>query len=244
MNDVKLNFQWCMKSGKRRASQYWAYCEEKQSNICKIEFIAPNQMIIIGLSKLVQDENGSVMIASPYENEQYTCFPISQKYTSLPLLLHYTQFKEIEKKDISFELKIISDVEEPVDPNQGSPSTVDFSYNTIFSGDTDSFPFSTLMELKFQRRSKGWFKLEITMKYKDFVLLQSYSDTFIFNNPRMKKAKELNLLTPKQVKFLYLCSQSHDNSKYWKDLARKERLFTEDYISNIFTHAQIFFKNK
>jgi hypothetical protein len=212
--------EWQYKKGGRKDQQYWIYSEAAQRNHMKWQFTAGSMQWnahsrVMKFKQASSESKKLIFVEDIYAGPQVRGIVI--KPESINQLLFAKEFnlsdlEEVPNSELKFEISIVSDHSEPVHPKQGLADLI--KYNVEFSPSSFSCPapFSYFASIQILNRVEGWFKIMGTLRYQDFPLLESTSDVFMLNNPRMKKHRELQTIPPAQVKFMQMCSFLDDGS--------------------------------
>lgn len=235
--NIAYNMDWCLKTGKTKSQQFWAYCEGSQNNFAKFSLVIPG-MNITPKSNLMRNIDGSVLyIVEDTTKEVLRAVPVSGECTIKEF--KKTELKKISPDEVEFDAKLVEDRDEPVHPHQGPSNIVHFKIQKVAKNYKDKLnsPLGFMLQVNFTGRSEGWFKILISISYKGNVIAETFSKTFMLNNPRMKKLKEHKLFTAKQLKFMqvYSLCKNTKQQPYWINLCNEQNLDFEVISKNATT---------
>ena len=198
---------WCLRNGRPRNTQFWAYCEESQTNFAMFSIVCQQFSIT---------ENSAIMVT---EDEEYWLVENTLLADSNMIRVPATHDSDIVMQSTCgmlpttpdnyvFKVTLKNDYTLPLHPKQGDANDVIISSTKICSEKQGNIPLPLrfLLQLNICRRSEGWFKLQTEVYYRNQLLATATSDTFMLNNPRMKKMKEHQLYSTSQLKFMQVYS--------------------------------------
>mmetsp|Transcript_10391 Transcript_10391/g.12802 ORF Transcript_10391/g.12802 Transcript_10391/m.12802 type:complete len:271 (-) Transcript_10391:43-855(-) len=209
------SMHWCIKKGSKRAQQFWIYCEQSQDNYLRLTFSIPS-VTITRKSAFMMDEKGDL-----YLIEDVTAILYYRAVALFEPKLQIIRFPKsflypCDTRKLVVRLSLEIDEEEPRAPNQGNPNAVQCDVQDISSIYPEKLaPLLDYMYcIKFQGRIEGWFKIHARLTYDKYQITECFSDTFMFNNPRLKKLKEHKDYTTKELKFMKLYSDSKNKQQF------------------------------
>ena len=223
------SLSWCIKSGKIKPHNFWAYCELKQSNYIKFAFSNPH-FTITNNSRFVFDTGGKYIVVENIHETLTKAFYLHDISVCITVDTH--AYTKISNNDIGFKLQVICDNEEPVHPHQGEASYVKIDVECLEDSNIKNVlpkPFGMFFKLNLIGRVEGFFKVECSLYHKNQIILSTHSDTFMMNDPRVKKKPQHKLFSCKELKFMRLCSldkqknMSHD-TQHWINVANSLHL--------------------
>jgi hypothetical protein len=200
--------EWRYKRGTKKAQQYWVYCEESQFNYIKWD-LQCNNLLWNSNSRVMKrrDDNSGALIFVENISEG----PVVRGFALEPGLgisfiesFCVNELEVVPASKLQFEMDIVADSTEPHHPNQGSAASVECSPKVWPSSQENTAPFAYFATVQFSNRTEGWFRLQAKLKYNDQVYIEAESDTFMLNNPRMKKHNEFQNIPASHVKFMLL----------------------------------------
>ena len=230
-NNCGLSYQmnWCLKTGKKKSQQFWTYCEESQNNFARFILSVPN-MKLNANSCVMEHNDGYLCIVEDCTLDIVKILPVNDTncFPNTILDCPIDKLNDLNQRDIDIDVKLVKDEEEPIHPFQGSPNIVHCNINEVTRNYREKlrFPIDFMFQINFTGRSEGWFKMLCTVSYKGDVLAETYSRTFMLNNPRMKKLKEHKLFSPEELKFMQIYSLERDvkENAYWDSLCVEKNL--------------------
>ena len=220
---------WCIKSGKKKSQPFWSYCETNHSNYIKFAFSNPH-FTITNNSRIAYDLDGNYIVIENFHSRSSKAFYLHD-FNQI-ITVDTQTCLEVAENDIDFKLQVICDNEEPVHPHQGISSLVKFEVECIDDPKVKNVlpkPFGMFFKLNLIGRVEGFFKVECSLYHKNQIILSTHSDTFMMNDPRVKKKPQHKLFSCKELKFMRLCSldkqkNTFHNPNDWIDLANSLQL--------------------
>lgn len=232
-HSFSLSMEWTHKKGKKKPQQFWVYCEDKQqsyaritlnTNFDNISWTSASRMFIF-----VQNDARHLCFVQNYASkadvqkaiclqliDENGCVGVEQTIPTRSLV-------PVDRSELELNFFLESDASSPVHPLQGNPIDVQMNCQTgsIECSDIRE-PFQHTAMFSFKNRVEGWFKMKMVLSYSGVTLISSYSDTFMFNNPRLKKRKELAVHPSAVVKFIQCYALSPtQNEREWFSIAQE-----------------------
>mmetsp|Transcript_768 Transcript_768/g.962 ORF Transcript_768/g.962 Transcript_768/m.962 type:complete len:272 (-) Transcript_768:33-848(-) len=203
---LSYSMHWCIKKGSKRVQQFWIYCEQSQDNFIHLELKLP-EIRLSNASCLMIDEGGSLFIVEdihcigPYATV-VPLFGATPQVIKFPLAF----LSPCDPKKLTLKLSLVVDTEIPIHPLQGDPQNVQCRIEDVTKNYPKiiASPFDYMFCLNFQGRVEGWYKIQSEFQYDGKPLNKSFSDPFMFNNPRLKKLKEHKRFSTKELKFMQI----------------------------------------
>jgi len=216
------SMDWCLKTGKKKSQQFWSYCEESQNNFMKFNLQVPTNMHLTENATFMKRVDGSLVLVEDKRQQVTRLWEMKNPQHTFYDSLH--SLFPLEENDISYLVTLEKDEQEPVHPQQGSADIVHCAVQEVTSNYKNKLPspINFMFQINFRSRSEGWFKIRCVVYYRDRKLADILSDTFMLNNPRMKKFKEHKLYTPKELKFMQIYSLSANDypEEYWTQIRK------------------------
>jgi hypothetical protein len=202
-----MDIEWQYKRGTRKSQQYWVYCEGSQYNYLKCSFYAGNLMWSSD-SRIMKYKNdlSSTLIFI----ETVSCNGKSRGIALEPgsaigfvEMYNLSDLEEIPLSNFQFALELEADRCEPFHPHQGSAESVQFTAQICNTLEHPA-PFVYFVSAQFKNRAEGWFRIKCSMIYENQIYLQSLSEPFMLNNPRLKKPIEFQNIPAAHVKYMFM----------------------------------------
>mmetsp|Transcript_36092 Transcript_36092/g.61949 ORF Transcript_36092/g.61949 Transcript_36092/m.61949 type:complete len:310 (-) Transcript_36092:2-931(-) len=224
-------FEWCGRTGKRKLQPFWVYCEESQKNFVKFNMytphINPTPKSKLARSLINDTQLNSYILVENHELEKTRVCSISNLDLP-PLFYEQNQYEIIPTDDINWKIKLISDNENPVHPQQGNASSINMDITRLDFAVPDlfEFPLGMFFQINIKGRIQGFFKLEFILYHEDTPIFKTYSDTFMMNDTRMKRVKEHRLYSCKELKFMRLFALENQKNNFvdipaWEELGKE-----------------------
>ena len=143
-----------------------------------------------------------------------------------------SELVHLNPDDFTYAVELVQDEQEPFHPQQGPADVVKCNVQQIkrnYKGKLPA-PLGFMFQINFTARSEGWFKLKCDILFQNRIVVQTYSNTFMLNNPRLKKMKEHKLYTSEQLKFMQIYSLCEENDSipaaYWARILTERNMDT------------------
>jgi len=216
--EFSYSFDWCLKTGKKKSQQFWAYCEESQNNYARFTLNIPD-MDITEHSAAMHREDGTITIVEDKRNPTPRVLALTDQPYIYTLDTPLHELTSINENDISFDVELVQDSQEPMHPQQGPADIVHCAVQLVKRSYHNKLasPLGFMFQINFRGRSEGWFKIHTSVRYKNVTIANIYSDTFMLNNPRMKKMKEHKEYSPQELKFMQIYSLTKASSFHSQD---------------------------
>jgi hypothetical protein len=206
-----LESEWQYKRGARKQQQYWVYCEGSQFNYTKLSLRCGN-MFWSSNSRVMKRKNDSTtsgLVFVENINDIYSRAVIFDPCASIGFIETVTISELYPVSESRFELLLTveTDKSEPHHPQQGSSDSVQCSPTVWKTSCEYPSPFSFFCAVQFTNRAEGWFRLKASLMFDNQPFLESLSEPFMLNNPRMKKHFDFQNLPSSHVKFIQMYNQ-------------------------------------
>lgn len=212
---INFSVEWCTKKRTIRDQQFWVYCESTQDNFTRFTLHVPS-LHITANSTIMKDTHDSLYIVEDLSvnSNVVKVYPL---FCSSPTVLFVSKnnLLPLHSNDFVIQLYLTADDELPLHPNQQNAESVSFIAVKLENHSNEpKFPIGFTYKMNFKNRAEGWFKIQLSLLYKDILIAQSFSAPFVFNNPRMKKVKEHRLYTPRELKFMHVYTLANDKTAF------------------------------
>lgn len=203
-NGVGYRIYWGRKNGDAlKKDQWWAYCEQHQSNYLKIQFY------------IVHDGNEWPLNMYVASDEQLLFYnETTRAYVYLSDMMRTYNGYEIPRIINDDDLSLILTLEslEPVITKNDSVATSRISDLKI-----DYSPLKSMFScaIKFTERTRDYFHISFKFMYRKKILLkEGFSSPFKLNNPRWpsKLKKKLSNFTADEIFFMNLISGNNNRA--------------------------------
>jgi hypothetical protein len=204
--------EWHQKTGSRKGNQYWVYCESSQFNYIKWSFNAGGLLWSSDSRVMRYKHSKQSSMDGLIFIENIRTFPARGVLVEPCALIGYIEYfnlndlEEVPETWFEFVLDLQPDKTVPIHPDQVNTRAVNLKFSVTPSAVDYPAPYSYFSSVQFSKRMPGWFRLKGTLLFKNQVFQECLSETFMLNNPRMRKHPELLSYSPAHVKFMQLSS--------------------------------------
>ena len=231
LNPFKLGnlpqcFEWSGRTGKRKLQPFWAYCEESQHNYVKFNMHVPH-FPTTSATKICKSKASDtyLLVENHLHQQSRTC--VISNLSLPPCIYRNSEYYVVNHEEIIWKLDLVSDDEIPVHPQQGDASLVNTNIIRLDTAVPDLFeiPLGMFFQINFTGRVRGFFKLKMTLYHQNIAIFTTYSETFMMNNPRMKRIQEHKLYSCKELKFMRLFALHCQKNEFpdistWKEIGK------------------------
>lgn len=222
---ISYKMEWRTKSRAIRSQQFWVYCESRLDNFAKFTLEVPG-LVITCKSIIMKDCNNNLVIVEDKTQSIVKIYPLFSSSPS-PAYVNVENLQHVNWGDFFVQIQLVPDDHYPIHPNQQNTDDVVIKMEYHNIDDLLQYPLGFTIKVNFKGRAEGWFRIVATLMYDNMLLTQSFSEPFMFNNPRMKKMKDHKFYSPTELKYMQIFALTEDKRK-----------FIEEY-GNLYSNSRI-----